>query len=97
MDSFLRSLASFLPVNEHEIVVEAIYEMGHTLVLTLGLIAICEVASHKTVTALRKTKEGASLHNSGFVSTLFNFAFVAIPVHIIARLYVQRGGSRIPL
>jgi large-conductance mechanosensitive channel len=92
MDSCLRSIASILPVDKREIAVEATYEIGNTLLATLVLIAICEVASHKTVRDLRKTKEGALLHTSGFVSTIFNFIFLAVPVQVTARLYVQLVG-----
>jgi uncharacterized membrane protein (GlpM family) len=91
VDSIFRPLTSFLSVAQQEIVVDALDEVlsGTTFFPTLALIAICEIASHKTVRELRKTKEGASLHNSGLATTLFNFFFLGIPIHILARLYVS--------
>lgn len=90
MYSLLRSHTYSLSDEEREIAVDAFYEVvNQTLLSTLVLVAICEVASHKTVRELRKTKEGASLHNSGIATTLFNFFVLAIPVHVAARLYVQ--------
>jgi hypothetical protein len=90
MDSYLRTIVSFLPVDKQEIAVEATREVWPIIVATWVLIAVCEVTSYKTVRDLRKTKEGALLHTYGCVSSFFNFIFPAIPVHVAARLYVPR-------
>jgi hypothetical protein len=94
MDHFLHTLVRrILPTaaaanqqQQEDVAVAAIYEITPTFVLTVLIVAICEIASYSTVRALRKTSEGAALHTSGIIATLFNLFFIGIPVHVIARL-----------
>jgi hypothetical protein len=86
MDNLFHSLLSFLPQQQRDIAVDAIYEITPTFLLTIVVVAVCELASYQTVQALRKTKEGAALHTSGIIATLFNLFIIGIPVHVVARL-----------
>jgi hypothetical protein len=87
MDHFLHALVGrILPTAQQDIAVAAIYEISPTFLLTVLVVAICEMASLPTVRALRKTSEGAALHTSGIIATLVNIFFIGIPVHVIARL-----------
>lgn len=86
MDSLLYSFFSFLPPQQGDIAVGAVYEVLVTIITTILLVVVCEFASYKTVIALRGTPEGKSLHNSGIVTTLFNIVVLGIPIHVAARL-----------
>lgn len=61
-------------------------EIGWSMSFTIVVILVCELLSLPTVRALRSTQYGRSLHNWAIISTLFNFLFVATPIHTLARL-----------